>query len=257
MTWSVFHASVRGTSHAELGLPCQDACEVWASDDLLIVAVSDGAGSGSRSELGSALCVHSVVSTLRAYLELPHGFIDRGLDALMESRSHLVDVVERARREIAELANSHHLELRDLACTLVGVVAHLPDRGYFFHIGDGAAVANVVGSSTRAVVSAPENGEYSNETWFITAEDWRVHLRIMPIEYPIELIAVMTDGAVPFAMAPKASGLFRGFIEPVTNYLKERQYEEGNIGLHSVLESDRTASITNDDKTLVLAFPKK
>lgn len=257
MKWRAFYASVRGTSHEELGLPCQDACEVWDSGDVLIAAIADGAGSGSRSELGSACCVQSVVSSLRRYFDQPPHGVDGSVDAIATSQSNLIDIVDDARREVISLAGTKNLQPSDLACTLVGVVARLPDRGYFFHVGDGAAIANVSGAASREIVSAPENGEYSNETWFVTAEDWRNHLRITPIEHPIELLAVMTDGSVPLATTAKATTLFHGFIEPITNYLDTHPGEEGNAGLRSILDSTRTSNITNDDKSIVLAFPEK
>ena len=48
--------------------------------------------------------------------------------------------------------------------------------------------------------------------------------------------------------------LFPGFIDPIEDYLRKNSIEDGNRGLLSILTSERTNSITNDDKTLVLAF---
>jgi hypothetical protein len=254
MSWGVFQASAIGSSHIERQLPCQDACETWTNGNVLIAAVADGAGSASRSELGSTLCVTQVVDGLRKHFE-GVGEQAEASGSLAASRSQLVGIIDDARKKIAELAASNSLEPRDLACTLVGVVAELPDKGFFFHIGDGCGIAEFEDPSISPIVSMPENGEYTNETWFVTVEEWKSHLRITPIKGSIGTIAVMSDGAMPFVMSRDQKSLYPEFFNPVANYLKQKDQAEGNMGLHSILASDRTKSITNDDKTLVLAFP--
>lgn len=253
MSWSVYRAVAIGTSHMERQLPCQDACQAWVSGNLLVAAVADGAGSASHSELGSELCVNAVVEGLKSFFE-SDAEQSADVDVLALSQTHLTDIINGVREKIFELAASNGLEPRDLACTLIGVVARLPGNGYFFHIGDGAGVAQFSDTTLPAVVSHPENGEYSNETWFLTHEAWKDHVRLTPFVDPIDTIAIMSDGSMPFALTKDRCSLFPGFISPVARYLKERSTEEGNIGLQALLESERTNSITNDDKTLVLAF---
>ncbi|HEY3342098.1 MAG TPA: protein phosphatase 2C domain-containing protein, partial [Anaerolineae bacterium] len=63
--WRVVGASVMGTSHQEMGTPCQDAHAYRvASTGELIVAIADGAGSASRSAEGAALVVQFAVDWL-------------------------------------------------------------------------------------------------------------------------------------------------------------------------------------------------
>lgn len=254
MSWRVFQASAIGSLHIERQLPCQDACETWTDGEVLIAVVADGAGSASRSELGSALCVNVIVEGLRKHFE-DASEQQETVSPLAASKAQLVDIIDGARAKLAELAASNSLEPRDLACTLVGVVAELPDKGFFFHIGDGCGIAESADPDTSSVVSMPENGEYSNETWFVTVDEWKDHLRITPITGSIGVIAVMSDGAMPFVMSRDQKSLYPDFFTPVANYLREKGRDEGNAGIHSILASDRTKSITNDDKTLVLAFP--
>ena len=68
--WRTAYASVIGTSHTKTGSPCQDAggCTVVKAVDgaeVLVAAVSDGAGTASRSEAGSALAVSRYLSRFR------------------------------------------------------------------------------------------------------------------------------------------------------------------------------------------------
>jgi hypothetical protein len=55
--WKLVFGSVRGTSHAQTGQPCQDYCAAIGVDKTAIAACSDGAGSSELSHLGSKLAV--------------------------------------------------------------------------------------------------------------------------------------------------------------------------------------------------------
>ncbi len=255
MIWKAFHASVIGTSHVDRQLPCQDACDAWVSESgaTFIAAVADGAGSASRSERGASQCVSAVMQDLKAFFQTADAEI-APLDPVEESKSQLLEVLARVREKLINAAADLEVDPSELACTLVGVVAVLPGRGFLFHIGDGAGIVQFVDAAVPAVVSHPENGEYSNETWFITHESWKDHVRVTPFDGAVETIGIMSDGAMPFTLARDRNSLFSGFITPIAKYLRDRSVEEGNNGLRSILGSERTNSITNDDKTLVLGF---
>lgn len=54
-----------GTSHQRRSLPCQDAwCWKRASDDILLAAVADGAGSVTRSDVGAKVAVEAAIDFL-------------------------------------------------------------------------------------------------------------------------------------------------------------------------------------------------
>ena len=60
MSWRFVSASVAGTSHLRLSLPCQDNCFVTDATDAdgkswLLAIASDGAGSASHAETGAEL----------------------------------------------------------------------------------------------------------------------------------------------------------------------------------------------------------
>jgi hypothetical protein len=122
-----------------------------------------------------------------------------------------------------------------------------------FHIGDGFGVAEFDG--LLPVISLPENGEYANETYFVTATDWPDRLRFMPLAAAQSgCVALMSDGAGPFVVNRERTGLFAPFIKPVTQYLSGVSQEEGNQALRDTLADERTYAITGDDKTLLIAL---
>ncbi len=143
--------------------------------------------------------------------------------------------------------------LRDFACTLVGCVVS-SGGGFFFHIGDGFAIHQQ--ASGQAQLSLPENGEYADETYFVTDDNWHDHLRITPIEAPTaeSFIGLMSDGPAPFAVNKTKTAFYLPFIEPVMRYLRGASASEGCLALKNLLENEKTHHITADDKSLLLAF---
>lgn len=244
MTWRVFAASAIGKNHIDVNLPCQDAFAFQCQGNWLAAVVCDGAGSASRSELGSAECARQTIVELVAQLADP-SFPGSVSVELVKS------TIVTARQRVILLAKEHQLDARDLACTLVGAVLS-PEGGWLFHVGDGFAAAEL--PQGGPVVSQPENGEYSNETYFITGEDWSEHLRLTPIPAGATCLALMSDGAMPFVVSRDKSGLSPPFIDPVRTYLSGVADNEGSEALRNTLADERTWAITGDDKTLLIAL---
>jgi len=68
--WQVIGAAVQGLSHQKQGLPCQDALEFRClPDGVLLVALADGAGSATRSEVGARAAVQVALDSLAFSLE--------------------------------------------------------------------------------------------------------------------------------------------------------------------------------------------
>lgn len=250
MSWQVFAASAVGSSHIASGLPCQDAFAHQVVDDVLCAAVCDGAGSAAAADQGARHLAQGVVAALvRRLAQRPE------LPSLTASdlRDELETIIHALRGELKACADQAGRALSEYASTLVGVVAR-PDQGWLFHIGDGLAVACPRAEGAPEQVSRPENGEYANETYFVTGETWQAHLRLTPICEPVSTVVLMSDGAAPFSMQPNLAGLFRPFMDPVAQYLRSATTAEGDEALAGLLADPRTEAITSDDKTLLIAL---
>jgi len=253
MLWRVFSASVTGQRNLEHGAAGQDASHCVVTDDILVAVVCDGAGSVSESRLGSDFIARSLAEQLSGALHAERNLRvahDEGgapLEAIIQS------AIEAVRARLAELADSRRLALEEFSCTLVGCVA-APGGGCFFHIGDGFAIRQ--GVTGGSVLSQPENGEYADETYFVTDENWRAHLRLTPLPATERgaVIGLMSDGTAPFAVDRERSGFFRPFIDPIAAFLREATESNGNESLRNLLVSRRASEISADDKTLLLAF---
>ncbi len=249
MRWKVFFASAAGKYHLATNTPCQDSGHYVAIDDLLVAAVCDGAGSSSEGHVGSDFFATKVTELVAQSIRSGRFAKDTESDY----RDGLLAVIEDVRLQMREIALSRQLQLRDFACTLVGCIIS-KGKGCFFHIGDGFAI--FLRDTGESVLSHPENGEYADETYFVTDDAWKEHLRVTSICNISRgcLIGLMSDGASPFAINRLKTGFYRPFIDPVVTFLSKATEHNGNQALMNVLEDEKTLAITPDDKALLLAL---
>jgi hypothetical protein len=242
--WSVFSASTIGKRNLEQGVAGQDASHCVVTDDVLVAIVCDGAGSVPEGRAGSQFIAYTLAEQLSATLQAEGS---AQLEATVQS------AIESVRTRLADLAASRQLALHDFSCTLLGCVA-TRRGGCFFHVGDGFAIQQ--DAAGGSVLSRPENGEYADETYFVTDENWRDHLRLTPLPAPEPgcVIGLMSDGTAPFAVNRARDGFFRPFIDPIAAFLREATAPNGNQALRTLLESPRACEISHDDKTLLLAL---
>ena len=249
MKWKVFFASATGKYHLDRNDPCQDAGHYAVIDDVLIGVVCDGAGSSSNGQTGSEFFAKRVTELVSEYVRSERFDKKSGSD----HREDLLGIIQKARAELEESALAQELEPRDFACTLVGCIVS-PYGGCFFHIGDGFAIHHCEDGESE--ISFPENGEYADQTYFVTDDDWQDHFRVTAISAIGSggLIGLMSDGASPFAVNRPRTGFYRPFIDPVVTFLRDATEHNGNQALKNLLDNERTFEITPDDKTLLLAF---
>jgi len=158
--WRFASASVVGTSHERSGAPCQDnhACRVLPDQNkvpILVVVVSDGAGSADKSEIGSALACCSII-------EQAQGFFEAGRTVRNFTKEDADKWVRVVRGRIGKQAEDDNGMMRDYACTLlVAIVSE--DASAFFQLGDGAIVGSAA-NNDWCCVFWPQRGEYANKS---------------------------------------------------------------------------------------------
>ena len=251
--WRYVYTSVRGTGHLDTNLPCQDASLVHQAinsedEPLLVLVASDGAGSAARSEEGSQL----VCEEARKLLEYRFTSADFRPD-----EDFGVEVVHQLKGLLTTLAEDLGCALRDLACTLT-VAVILPEWAWFMQIGDGAIIVQPSAADPFEVVFWPDNGEYANQTYFLTdVPDKHIHVRL--IERPLERVSLITDGLQTLALVMAERRAHPPFFLPMFGTV-EAAPDEGELvhqalkaTLSQFLDSRPINARTNDDKTLILA----
>ena len=250
--WKVGGVSIAGFSHFEEDIPCQDAHTFRVRDESrIIAAIADGAGSARLSHIGAQAFVDAIVAQI---YNLPSpGEFDPQLIA-----SEIITSVNEMRDQLIrhgdDLQDGGTPSLSDFAATLIVAVADL-NGGTFFHVGDGAGVAFNQGGDLEATVSKPQNGEYANETYFLTMDDWENYLRITPFAEYSDTILLMSDGVTPMAMSQGyATPEFKNFVNPIVKFLRDNDDATGKSGVINTLSGDTVRKITGDDKTLLWAL---
>lgn len=244
--WHVAGASVVGESHVRRGRDNDDAIAFEQKGGWTAIVVCDGAGSSSRSREGSDLVTQAFIFTLlKISDELdkfgPGPWLN---DAIIRG---ILDV----RSELASIAGSY--DLNDFHCTLVAALVST-NGGFTVHIGDGAILVGRTtadGQQEIDVHSHPENGEYANETFFITESTWLRNLRIKPLG-TCDFIVLTTDGAASVLID---SAIKVSEVENLFHSISElsRDYTISTVIEH-FLETDYAKACSSDDKTLAVGF---
>ena len=245
--WRYVSASARGTSHQRSNTPCQDystAIEL-TGESLLLLVCSDGAGSGSRSEMGSEIACRTLVDVVTEFTRLGGRIGD-------VTRETAVEWLHAIRTKIDTQASALCLTPRDLACTLIGALI-ARDSAAFIQVGDGAAIA-VSGSNCYRIVFWPDQGEYANTTYFVTGPDATDRLRIEVWPEPLTDVALLTDGLQHVALHYDSRSPHAPFFAPMFAKLRAEEDWQGlRDSLVAFLGSEAVSKRTDDDCTLVLA----
>ena len=249
MVWKIVAASVQGSGHIDGGSPCQDASAYVDIGEVFVAAVCDGAGSYKYSQRG-ALHGVTIVPNLRRRL-LASG----GGELTSEADFHtlVVDAIVDVRAALSVDSVKHSGTISDYHATMLGCVFSTLRGGFFFHIGDGVGLALEAETHHVQAVSPPENGEFAEQTFFYTEDHWRKHLRLTPIPAGADLITLMSDGAMAFAVRPNLNAVDPGFLPPVTRFLSQPEVttKTGTRALAETLSSPGACEVTKDDKTLI------
>jgi hypothetical protein len=249
MMWKIIGASAIGESHSAHHQPCQDHHFYSNAGGLLVAIACDGAGSATNGKQGAKFGSESITTELMSALE---GKFEDANFSQNSFRSLLEQIIEGVRTKLLNEQIACSQDLSAFHSTLVGLVFG-SNGGYFFHIGDGAGVAFESNRSTIAAFSRAENGDFADQTFFYTMDNWREHLRITVIPKSAEVFLLMSDGTMPFCLNSSQDGIEPRFFRPLDEYLlgAEITSESGSQALMETLSSERANSISKDDKTLV------
>lgn len=244
--WRILSASVVGTSHTIAGTPCQDFSLANVlhdgSEDVLLCACADGAGSARYSELASKVACESLCQRATHALT-------GGKNVKQITNNDIADWFRFAHLALAMEAEKIGADHREFATTaLIALVGEC--YAVFGQIGDGAIVVN----SEQRPVFWPENGEYFNATVFLTDDSYEQCLRISTLEDQVDELALFTDGLQLLTLNYGNQTVHRPFFESMFRVMREcSDVDRLRPELIAFLDSEPVNSRTDDDKTLILA----
>ncbi len=248
LQWRIVAASVCGTSHSKNQQLCQDAHH-WQllANNVLVIAAADGAGSAKLGKVGSMIAVETAIEHL-AEQEITSDNLanDDFLGYL------LTDVMLAAREAIETEANVCHNQPHDLATTLIVMIA-TPQVVAVGQVGDGLAVAkNSMGNLIALTI--PSNGEYINQTTFLTSPDALETAQLKIWREEIVNVGVLTDGLQMLALNMIVGEPHKPFFFPLFEFVANAEDRIlAKEHLMRFLSSEKITQRTDDDLTLVLA----
>lgn len=252
--WRIVLASVVGTSHIASGIPCQDhatqkVISSQGGEPVLILVVSDGAGTAPNSDVGSSL-------SCRILVELVETFFGSGRDVSAIDRTAAVDWVNRIATELESFALERGQLADDYACTLLAAIIG-SRAAAFFQIGDGAIVVSHGEADGWSYVFWPQHGEFANTTIFITSDRAAESMDFEVVTRRINEIALFTDGLEKLVLHFESKSVhepfFNSILFPVRASTANGFDEPLSGALAQYLLTPQVCDRTDDDKTLVIA----
>lgn len=240
-------ASVVGDSHTSSGKGNEDSLFVGrGSSGWLSCVVSDGCGSAKHAATGSKLIAELVGESL---LRVSTRIDQKGVGGWITD--DIISELANCKNKLRDVVGS---EIQHYHATVVAALVS-PKGGFLLHIGDGIATSlninSIAGQTveiTQGVTSEPENGEYANETFYLTEPSWIRHFRITPLPR-VDLVMLCTDGAQDVFFDRNVINPHQAQI--ILGAIKDRA-SSANAMLRDHLLGDDARKRSSDDKTLAL-----
>lgn len=251
--WRFAGASVIGTSHDHTGTECQDshAARIFTQDGdepVLVMAVSDGAGSATHSSTGSEIACSIVFECVELFLAE-----GRSIAAISEAEA--LAWVGQVKDELRRTADAAGHSVKDYACTLLVAIVGTTESA-FVQIGDGAmVVADEQGD--WCWVFWPSRGEFANTTFFVTDESAQSSISFSAGPRRVQEVALFTDGLEALLLHYGTKTVHAPFFNTMFVPVRASNQVGEDLGLSRELADYLASPVindrTDDDKTLVLA----
>lgn len=238
MEFRIARAACEGTSHRATGIVCQDKTAEKMLPCYSAIALADGAGSCEHSHLGAQCVVDYVVQSLGKNAA-------RWLNPACDDAALAAELVQGCQAALGALDHP----LQALSSTLLFALAEVDGRYLCGQIGDGYTfLADEMGA---AVLLFPENGQYANETYFVTMEQAAAHCRFTRGSLRAgECIILASDGAsealyngYTSACAPALSTIAQWANEYDMPQVSQALWQNLNEGIRQSTQDDMSIAL--------------
>lgn len=237
--WKIAGASIIGSSHVKNDTPCQDYIYSLTRGDVLCIALADGAGSYKYSDMGAEISCKAITEYLTS--DFDRFF---SLPAIDMKRFFIHGIRTRLGRKASVLETTK----TELSSTLL-FVAIKSDQFLIGHLGDGVICGEVMGE--LVLLSAPDNGEFANTTYFVTSRNYEEHFRIYRGNVSgFSSFFLMSDGAAE-ALFHKKEHKFSSALKTFASWLDEHSSNEVDAAIKSNMETFFPKHTTDDCSVII------
>ncbi len=207
--WKNSQSYIIGRYHIDNNLPCQDRTYYLEGKGVMVASLADGAGSKSKSQFGAELVTkltcELLIEKFDSFLVL---FEQENIDKAKHNYNMNIikeTIITYLVENLRELAVKENVNIRELSSTLL-FFAMKGDHYIVGHIGDGviATIKSVNDTPYASIVSAPENAEAANVTFFVPDSNAVEHLRISHGSTKnLRFVLLSSDGASDLVFGKK------------------------------------------------------
>lgn len=165
---------------------------------------------------------------------------------------------QHTRQGIEQYAQSRNVALRELHCTLLGLLLNTETGAVTVgQIGDGLVAALHPGLGAQQIVESPLPGEVS-ETYVLTQSDWEEYLSVRALTPKeakgITAFYLMTDGVADDCIYPPPEDIFQRWTQDIARELrKDEPLQQTTTRLLRWLATYEVKG-SWDDRTLVVVL---
>ena len=238
--WKIAGASIAGSSHTKNDTPCQDFIYSLTMEEATCIALADGAGSCKYSDIGAKISCIAITEHFTADFDRLFSL------STIEILRYIIHFI---RTRIGRKASMLETNKMELSSTLL-FLAIKGDKFLLGHIGDGVICGELNGK--LVLLSAPENGEFANTTYFVTSRNYKEHFRILrgnASDYTSFFL--MSDGAAE-ALFHKKEQFFSPALKTFSSWLDKYQSNEVSAAIKSNMKN-LFPKHTSDDCSIIIA----
>lgn len=238
-----------GRSHLSTNTPCQDYICTYrnASEGLISISLSDGAGSCSLSHIGSRI----IVKTVNTYLVKNFADLINSNDIENKKQNIITEIVKNLQSRVIK---DNESSIKPYSGTLLAIVTD-GEKYIAIHLGDG--VIGCIDNNESKIISAPSNGEFSNTTYFVTDKDAVANLKVFTGDInTINSFILMSDGTQDSLYNKKENTLASAYIK-LSEWLNNKTEKKVSKILDENVKKVFTQKSTDDCSIGLLNIVKK
>lgn len=237
--WATAGGKIQGLQHRKSNIPCQDAFKCIEKDYFVCSAISDGAGTSKYAEIASEIVSNRITKIL-----------EEEFDNFFTSNNKKVKekIIHRLRTILGIEAKERKATKEDFNSTLLFVA--IKNESYIAgHIGDGAI--GILVENDLETISKPLNGEYKNQTYFVTSKGYKEHFRLYKGKLKnINGFILATDGTTD-SLYDYQTNKFAEIGKKIIKWLDENDKKKVNNAIEENLKNVISKK-TGDDCTLLV-----
>lgn len=206
--WKMVSYEACGRGHLKENIPCQDKTLQKREGNIALIALADGAGSCSKSDLGADIVTKYGAEIIKNNFD---EFISEENGMKVKKR-----IIELLLKELENKSVELKCNVKDLSSTFL-LVCIKNEKFFIGHLGDG--VIGVLKEEKLKVISNPVNGEFINSTVFVTSNLACEYMQIYRGDIEgIDGFVLLSDGACESFYDKRNKNLSIG-IKKIMDYL--------------------------------------